>query len=424
VNRKLGSVRLGVESLERRELLSVSAGLASHHPAAVHHSPGAPPTHLTVAQAIDQFTTDLYAQLARQPGNLALSPFSIETALAMAYAGAGGKTADQMASVLHLGPDNSATHAAFGTLIQKIVADGSVAGSTLNTANALWGQAGFPFKSAFLKLLDHAYHAPLQKIDFKGNPDQAAAAINNWVAQQTQGKIQGLFPPGSIDPLTRLVLANAIYFHGTWSSPFDPSRTSPENFTLSSGNTVQVPMMHQETEFAYTNQDGVQVLEMPYIGGRLAMDVLLPDHINGLPTLDNQLTATNLQQWMANLAITEVELTLPKFQVTSTFSLPSILAAMGMRDAFNAKTANFSRMNGSHEPLHISAIVHQANVNVDETGTVAAAATGVGVGSTATVSGPAPIIFNADHPFAYLIRDLRTNTVLFVGRVSDPSQTS
>ena len=385
------------------------------------------PSSTGPAAAIAAFATDLYGQLASQPANFAFSPLSIELALAMVYAGASGQTATEMASVLHLGPDTAATHSALAALAQQIAADGSAAdgsagGATLNLANAVWGQTGFPFLPAFLQVLQNTYGAPLQNADFGDAPDQAATAINNWVAHETQNMIQNLFPPGSINSSTRLVLANAMYFHGGWLQPFDPNATAPGNFSLSGGQTVSAALMHQTANFLYDDGNGAQMLEMPYAGGKLAMDVLLPDQPGGLGQLESQLTAGNLATWTNGLTNANVFVTLPKFQMSSAFNLSSVLGAMGMPDAFNPLTADFSGMDGKTD-LSIATVMHQAVVNVDETGTTAAAATGVGMTMTAVAVMPfPPIVFNADHPFVYMIRDTRTNTILFMGRVDDPSQ--
>jgi len=371
---------------------------------------------------IESLATDLYAKLSSQPGNLAFSPFSIETALAMAYAGASGQTATEMANVLHLGPDTPATHAALAAMIQQVVADGNAAGSTLNTADALFGQTGYPFSPAYLQLLQGIYDAPLQNVDFQNASEQARATINSWVSQETQNKIPDLFPDGTINAQTRLVLANAIYFHGSWVNAFDPNNTNTGSFSVTPADTVQVSLMHQTSDFLYGNKNGVQTLEMPYVGGHLAMDILLPDQPDGIGTLSSELTAANLAQWTSDLSNDSVEVTLPKFQVNTSFSLNSVLSALGMPDAFNPKTANFSGMTTGPNSLYISQVVHQAYVNVDETGTEAAAATGIGVSTSAVAAfPPPPVVFDADHPFIYVIRDTSTNTILFMGRVSDPS---
>jgi serpin B len=287
----------------------------------------------------------------------------------------------------------------------------------------LWGQTGYPFKTAFLQLLQNVYNAPLQNVDFIDNWEQARATVNTWVAQETQNKIQNLFPQGTIDGNTRLVLANAIYFHGNWVQPFDPNLTSTGSFSVSPSQTVEVPSMHQTGDFLYGDHAGVQTLEMPYAGGKLAMDVLLPDQANGLSNLESQLTAANLAQWTTGLVDRSVAVTLPKFQVNSSFDLNKTLGALGMPDPFNRLTADFSNLNGDPTTqLYISHVVHQAYVSVGETGTEAAAATGVSI--VAAVGEASSAAFDANHPFVYVIRDTSTNTILFVGRVSDPSQTS
>jgi serpin B len=253
--------------------------------------------------------------------------------------------------------------------------------------------------------------------------EQARATINSWVAQETQNKIPDLFPDGTINAQTRLVVANAIYFHGGWMNAFDPTATSSGSFAVTPSSTVQVSLMHQTSNFLYGDKDGVQTLEMPYVGGNLAMDILLPDQADGIGNLESELTPANLAQWTSGLTSNSVFVTLPKFQVSTSFSLNSVLSALGMPDAFNPQAANFSGMTTGSNSLYISQVLHQAYVNVDETGTEATAATGVGIVTEGAVAMPPPsIMFDADHPFVYVIRDTTTNTILFMGQVSDPSQ--
>jgi serpin B len=373
-------------------------------------------------EAVKAFETDLYAQLAAQGGNVAFSPFSIETALAMVYAGARGQTADELAAVLHLGPNTATTHADYGALIAKLLADGNASGSELAIANALWGQAGYNFRTEFLDLLQSAYGADLRRVDFAHASEAARATINGWVSEQTHGKIQGLFPPGSLDSSTRLALANAVYFKGDWAQPFDPNLTHDGRFFRTPGEAVTVPLMNQTGSFAYGDRDGVQTLEMGYAGGRLVMDVLLPEQANGLGALEQQLAAGHLADLVSGLGQYQVAVTLPRFQVKTQYDLKGPLEALGMRTVFDRKAADLSGMNGGTDPLYVSAAVHKAYVSVDEKGTEAAAATGIGVSPTAVFLPPPPVTFRADHPFVYVIRDPATNTVLFLGRVSDPSQ--
>jgi serpin B len=391
------------------------------HPVAA--TPIKPPAALTAAAAINAFATDLYARLASQGGNLAFSPLSIETALAMAYAGARGRTADEMAAVLHLGPDTAATHAALGKLLQQIAADGNASGSELDLADALWGQTGYPFAAGFLQLLHDDYGANLNSADFQGATEQARVAINAWVAQQTHDKIQDLFPPGSLSADTRMVLANAVYFKGAWAHPFDPSDTQDGTFQVAPGQTITASTMHQTATFGYADRNGVQTLEMAYAGSHLVMDVLLPDQANGLANMERQLTPANLAAWTSGLSQQLVAVTLPKFNVTGQFDLKQTLSAMGMPTAFS-RTADLSGMNNGKDALQISAVLHKAYVGVGEQGSEAAAATGVGLRALSIRVDPLPPRqFRADHPFVYVIRDASTNTVLFMGRVSNPGKT-
>jgi serpin B len=414
------SLRLGNRTV--RWELGTGTDTLQTQPSSVAQADGslvvAPALPDTPAEAIDRFAADLYAQLAAQPGNLAFSPFSIETALAMAYAGARGQTADEMAAVLHLGPDTALTHAAYGALVQQITADGNAPGSELDTANALWGQEGYPFAPDFLQILQSAYGSDLHSVDFAGATEQARATINDWVSQQTHAKIQDLFPSGSLTPDVRLALTNAVYFNGDWASPFDPNNTQDGAFTVAPGQTVTVPLMHQTTDLLYGHLDGVQTLEMAYAGGHLAMDFLLPDRTDGLGTLETQLTPQHLAQWTVGLSKQDVDVTLPKFQVAGSFNLNDALSTLGMPTAFSG-AADFSGMNGGAEGLKISLVVHKAYVAVGEKGTEAAAATGVAVEPT-SLTLPPPVAFRADHPFVYLVRDTSTNAILFLGRVTNP----
>jgi serpin B len=424
-------------SVERLEERAVPAflHLPVHHPGPAHVAPplhggrgGIGVVHQAphpgpAAGAINAFATDLYAQLTSQAGNLAFSPFSIETALAMVYAGARGRTADEMAAVLHLGPNNAATHAGYGALLRQLAADGNAPGSELDTADALWGQDGYSFSPGFLQLLRGAYGADLHRTDFRGATEQARATINDWVARQTHGKIQDLFPRGVLTGDTRLVLTNAVYFKGDWAVPFDPNDTHDGAFSVAPGRTVDVPLMHQEAMFRYGHRDGVQTLEMAYAGSHLAMDVFLPDRANGLGDLERQFTPAHLARWTSGLRQQLVAVTLPKFQVTGQFDLNHALSALGMPTAFS-HAADLSGMNDGRDPLQISAVLHKAYVGVGEKGTEAAAATGVGIGVTCVPGGPTPQEFRADHPFVYTIRDTSTNAVLFLGRVADPRPSS
>ena len=393
--------------------------------------------HNMVSEGNNRFALQLYQQLRRTEGNLFFSPYSVSTALDMTYAGAAGQTERQMAETLCL-PTSSAVlekmgvtgtpmtqeefAGAFGAIIKALNAQAENGPYQLSVANALWGQAGYAFLPPFTDLVETEYGGKLREMDFVRATEQARQTINAWVAQQTNDKIRDLIARGVLGPTTRLVLTNAIYFKGNWASQFEERRTRPEPFTLLNGDEIQTAMMNQKAEFRYAqvgaNHDSpVQILELPYVDEVLSMVILLPKAHDGIKQLESDLNAENLAKWLGGLRQREVKVTLPKFKMTSKFSLQGVLGAMGMRDAF-APAANFSGMTGNRD-LFISDVIHQAYVDVNEEGTEAAAATGVVMKLTSAIPDQTPV-FRADHPFVFLIRDSQSGSILFFGRVMDP----
>lgn len=366
-----------------------------------------------VARTSNQFAFELYDRLRGAEGNLFFSPASISTALAMTYAGAEGETRRQMAEALHFDLPPEELNAGFATLNQVLLArDGR---HRLDSANRLWGQASYKFRPEFLKTTRRYFGAELAPLDFTQS-ERARQTINDWVEQQTQGKIVELLPPGVLDEKTRLVLTNAIYFKAGWEHEFVEALTADAPFLLSKQEQIETPTMQQSNAFLYEETPQAQLLEMPYAGGDLAMVVLLPKELDGLADLEAELSEDKLRQWLAEGEYQEVEASLPKFQTTSQFMLSEPLKALGMPLAFSDQ-ADFSGMSAA-EGLKISDVVHKAFVDVNEAGTEAAAATGVAVKAAAA---PAThVVFRADHPFVFLIRDLRTEAILFLGRIIDP----
>jgi serpin B len=374
---------------------------------------GAPDTR-AVVKGNTAFALELYGKLRAKEGNLFLSPFSVSTALAMTSAGARGETLDQMASTLHLPPQKE-LHPANAALLRQVNAGGKKRGYELVTANALWGQRGYHFLPAFVKLNKDNYGAGLREVDFAGDTEGARRTINAWVEKETKDKIKDLLGPGVLDSMTRLVLTNAIYFKGDWLRQFKKDATREEAFQLGGGKSVKAPLMHQTGKFGYLDGGTFQALEMPYAGKDLSMVVLLPKKAEGLADLEKSLTPENLAGWLKRLREQEVEVALPRFKVTAEFELKPVLASMGMTLAFGRK-ADFSGMNGRRD-LYLSAVVHKAFVEVNEKGTEAAAATGVVVREKSARVTP---VFRADHPFVFLIRDRRSASVLFMGRLANP----
>ncbi len=372
----------------------------------------------SVIEGNNAFALDLYAQLRKgEEGNLFFSPYSISAALAMTYAGARGDTEAQMAKVLHFKLEQLLLHAAFRALNDRVLGGKKERAYQLHVANALWGQKGHRFLDFYLELVRANYGAGLRQVDFMRATEEARQRINAWVEEQTQDKIKELIKRGILDRLTTLVLTNAIYFKGNWASRFDVKQTRDEPFTLLDGKKVNVPMMHQAAKFKYVGDKSVQTLELPYVDDELSMIVLLPRKGDGLPALERSLTKNNLAKWLSGLREQEVEVALPRFKSTWACELQNELKSMGMTDAFSLPAADFSGMTGEQDLL-IDKVIHKAFVDVNEEGTEAAAATAV-VAKLKSVP-VTPAVFRADHPFMFLIRDNRSGSILFLGRLMSP----
>jgi serpin B len=412
---------------------SPAGGETTPSPTPTSPPPTAPGDDISVlVDGNTEFTFDLYRELKDSQGNFFFSPYSISTALAMTYAGARGETEQQMADTLHFTLPQEHLHAAFNTLDNSIKERGrttttvqspegeftqeEVDGFRLNIANALWGQKDYGFLSEFLDLLQTYYGSGLKTLDFINEPEESRQEINQWASDQTEGRIQDIIPPGVINALTRLVLANAIYFNANWQHQFSESATHDGVFHLLDGSSVNVPMMHQEENFSYSEGENYQAIRLPYLGGEFAMTILLPAE-GQFEEFENSLDAQMLQDITARLESQQVELTLPKFQFESSFQLNQSLSDMGMPDAFSGG-ADFSGMTGNME-LFIGAVLHKSFVAVDEEGTEAAAVTAVIMELVAQP--PAPVSFTADRPFIFLIQDIETGSILFIGRVLNPA---
>jgi serpin B len=369
-----------------------------------------------VAEDNNQFALDLYARLRTEhTENLFFSPGSLSTALAMTYAGARGQTAEQMAQVLHIRLPQEKLHPAFRDLRRYWNVKGKDRGFQLNVANRLWGQQDFHFLPGFLAITRDDYGAEIAQVDFLRQTDQARQRINAWVEEKTQGKIQDLIPPGVLDTLTRLVLTNAIYFKGVWIEPFGKEATQAAPFHVSARRQTDVPLMYRKNDTRYWAGDGLKLVELPYGKGDLAMVVLLPEEIEGLSALEAKLTTDNLSRWQSGLRKQQVQVYLPRFKLTSQFGLKDVLKAMGMTRAFNSEEADYSGMSNGPK-LFLSAVIHKAFVVVNEEGTEAAAATAI----DDRIKSAMPPVFRADHPFVFLIRDNRTGSLLFLGRLVNP----
>lgn len=415
----------------------------------------APAKHAVEANA--GLAIDLYRQLKKQkPGpNLFFSPYSISLALAMTAEGARGQTAAEMGKVLHfpdiarrVGDDaqlipwqTALIHSGFAQLSRNLA--GTPKKDTdrheLRIANALWGDQRYPFRQQFVESLKGAYDVgAVQPCDFIGNSEKERQRINGWVADQTNKRIENLLPPGSVNELTRLVLTNAIYFKADWLQKFDKRSTKPADFFTLAGGRVKTPMMSgtfEKARFAFIGTgdarkslvtgtaDNLRLVELPYKGG-LSMVLIAPDSVGGLPKLEAKLTTDNLAKWLGRLrAEDKVEVALPRFKFLTEYRLVDALKQLGMVRAFlppGPDGADFSGMSQSgNRELYIGGVYHKAFVAVNEEGTEAAAATGV----TGLLGAPPkpPPQFIGNRPFLFLIRDPASGTILFMGRITDPT---
>jgi serpin B len=416
-------------------LIAVSAGCAPTEPAASDEPAGitlaaasvprastSPADATAAAGAINAFGIDLYRRAAPAGTNVVVSPASIAIALSMARAGARGQTATEMDAVLRaVGSD---PHAAWINALDGALAarngsfpdaTGNALDVTLRIANAPFAQRGLPLEQGFLDALASRFGAGLRLVDYRSDAEAARKLINHWVDDQTAGRIPELLQPGILSDLTRLTLVNAIYLKAPWAMPFDPSATRPGTFRRADGSTVEVPMMSLTEGLRYAEGSRWHAVELPYIGGSLALDVVVPDD---LAAFERSLTPEVLAGVTGALEDRMVKLSMPRFGVETATDLATVLAALGMPSAFDPDRADFSGITTA-ERLFISNVIHQANIDVDEKGTEAAAATAVVLRLAGAPT--EPVTLRVDRPFLFVLRDLPTGAILFMGRVVDPS---
>jgi len=402
-------------------LFGCTQELPTDTPATVDHTPGTVDDTTATADGTakvvsgnNQFAFDMYKELSSDE-NLFISPWSISTALAMTYEGARGQTADEMVQTLHLMEDDSVRRSGFASLYNTL--NTKDAEYQLSTANALWAEQTYAFLPDYLDTVKKFYGGKTTNLDFIGASEESRKTINTWVEDQTQDKIKDLIPKGVITPLTTLVLTNAIYFKGDWVLEFDKEKTSKQGFRTGSG-TVEADMMMltgDKAEFKYTETDDLQMIELPYKGDKLSMLVLLPNE-DDISSLEKSLSAEKLNELRDELQEQRVDVYLPKFKFETKYFLCEALKAMGMPAAFSPGGADFSGMDGTRN-LFISKVIHQAFVDVNEEGTEAAAATAV-VMDRAIMQNA---VFRADHPFIFIIQEKETGSILFLGKVADPT---
>jgi serpin B len=374
----------------------------------------------TVVTGNNQLAFDVYNQLGSGT-NTFFSPFSISTAFAMLDAGAAGQTDTELRTTFHFALPGDQLHAAYGALLTSLDTGRSYNNYTLATADRLFGQQGFPFLSTYLDVTKNDYEAQLQTLDFTADDGETArGTINQWVSDQTDAKIPELFPMGSINQDTVLALANAILFKGTWAQQFDPTQTQTSSFHVANGADVQAQLMHASETVSIAKIAGGEVGVLPFQGNDLAMLIVLPDSPDGLPALESQLTGASLSAAVAAAQSSDkVPVVLPKLQLSEAFDLVQLLKNLGVATAFDPTMADFAGIDGKTD-LFVQDALHKATITVDEEGAEAAAATGISVGGASGETDQPMLI--ADHSFALAIYDNVTGSILFLGRVQDPTQ--
>ena len=386
--------------------MAMIAAMAAGQPASAEEK-----TILHVAHENGAFAFELYQALRAGDGNLFFSPYSISTAFAMMYGGARGETAQQMGKTLHFDLPQAEFHAAFGKLQAHVAALSKGDAVTLALANSLWLNPSFTLTDAFTALVEQAYGANLFFVDFMQQPEESRAQINAWVAEQTRQKIAELLKSGDVNSDTRVVLANAIYFQANWRDAFDEKQTWNAPFWISNDEQIETPTMQQTGAFEYGETDDMQILALPYAGDSVYMVILLPRAPDGLAKIEAQMSMKRVMEWLRLTEKQKVVVALPKFALRFHCDILETMGAMG----FTAVN-DFSGM--AEEPLTLSKVIHEAMVDVNEQGSEAAAATGA-VMSRSMARHPE---FQANHPFAFFMIDVKTDSILFVGRVVNPAK--
>ncbi len=372
-----------------------------------------------VVEGHNQFAWEAYARLRERTGNIAFSPFSLASGLAMVQAGARGQTAEQIAKVLHLPSDSASVHRALGLLHRGVVAgEAGPRGVKLTSANSLWAGKSLSVLPEYLAMIQEQYQSTVNEALFEDNPESARRAINAWVKSQTDGRIPELLKPGAISNATQLVLANALTFQGTWASAFKKELTQSRPFRVSSRRQIQVPLMQQTGKFRLATTAWAQALELPYTGRDVALVLLLPRHPDGIAELEKHLTSTSLSEWLRQFKPETVTVSLPRFAIAADWELTDLLAQLGMPLAFQRDGADFSGLCSAEQPFALSSVAQHVRIVVDEAGTEAHAATAL----RASRGLPNPEVheFTADRPFVFFLRDLRTGKILFLGRLAEP----
>jgi len=370
----------------------------------------------SLVESNNSFAFDLYSKFSEAKGNLCISPFSIYTALAMTYAGARNSTEKQMKDAMHISLTQSEFHQSFAQLHKQITAILQETDIELLLANSIYPYDKYSLLEDFVTCLKENYEAIVTPLDYN-DFETARKFINQWVDGKTKSHIPELIPGGVLDQLTRLVLVNAIYFKGLWEKKFDKQDTVNSPFQVSNEKFVTIPMMRQKSKFRFTEDNQSQILELPYQGESLSLIIVLPKEKDGLAQLEKSLSQDNLSKWLTRLFQDTVDVHLPLFKIKSNFNMNETLISMGMPAAFDMDRADFSGMDGTKE-LSIQHVFHQVTVDVNEEGATTTAATAVVMMFRGL---PQEYQFHANHPFIYLLRENKTGSILFIGRVVNPA---
>jgi len=374
-----------------------------------------------LVNANNRFAFEFYSELLKtgnKDENIFYSPYSIFSALAITFEGAGGQTAEEMKSTLHLPTNVTLLRPNFAAIYNNINA--KTGNYELRTGNALWIQKDYPISEDYKKVVEEYYGGKAANVDFERETEKSRETINSFIAEQTNNKIKELIPKEALTSDTRLVITNAIYFKGVWQWQFNKSKTYEEDFKVAPNKTVKVQMMHMKPKdevFNYTELDNLQILELPYKNGSVSMLILLPK--TNIEEIEANLTYEKLKEYRSMLKETELsDIYLPRFEFSTKYNLNQILENLGMKTAFDPLTANFSKLTNA-ERLYISLVLHQAYINVSEEGTEAAGATAVIISKA---SKPSEIVFKVDHPFIFIIQERTTGNILFMGKLVDPTK--
>lgn len=375
-----------------------------------------------IVKGNNEFALEIFKMVNEKDKNIFLSPFSISTALGMVYAGARNETAKEMAGVLHFNDDIEKSNNLFKSIIDNTNKK-NTKDLTINVANRLFGSKEYKFDTSYLKTCEQKFYAPLDQLNFKGDLENSRKKINTWVEEKTNDKIKELLKKGVLTPETKLVLVNAIYFYGDWLSQFDSSNTNKREFYTSETSTIKHEFMYQEHGYQYMENDKFQAIRLPYKGNQFYMEIYLPKSKTGVSDFEKEFNFENYSKWENLFTFEKVQLSLPKFKLTCDFDLSDILKKMGLVNSFSDE-ADFLNMSlNKDEALKIDKVIHKAFIDVSEKGTEAAAATAVVMIAT-TSAAYQPIkqvkIFNADHPFIFLIKDNKEGSILFMGKINQP----